>query len=326
MVLLAVMRTNRRLDARPAVMGILGLVLVAVILTAVSAGLVFVSPDERGVVISAIAEGGYQPNPLAPGLHWIVPFAEYVVRYPISDQTYTMSIAQDEGQRLEDDSVSARTADGQEVYVDASLIFAVDPVQVVQVHIRWQNRYAEGLVRSQARGIIRDAVSQYNVEEIITSKRQEMVATVTADLEEELQRNGLVLRSFILRNITFTEEYAASIEQKQIAEQLAKQAQLVIQQRIAEAEQTRQKAEGEADALVIAAKGRAESRLIEAAAEAKSLALISDVLSENPELITYQYVLRLGSNVQVIIAPSNNPFVLPMLATPIPPAAVSPGQ
>jgi regulator of protease activity HflC (stomatin/prohibitin superfamily) len=324
LVTLAFLQVGRGQHARPAVAGVAVLVIAAIALTSVSAGLVFINPDERGVVISAIASGGYQPNPLAPGLHWIVPFAESVVRYPISDQTYTMSIAPAEGVREGDDSVSARTADGQEVYVDASVIFAVDPAQVVQVHIRWQDRYAEGLVRAQARGIIRDAVSQYNVEEIITTKRLEMVDNVTAKLEEELQQNGLVLRSFILRNITFTTEYAASIEQKQIAEQQAKQAGLVIQQRVAEAEQARQKAQGEADSLVIAAQGRADSRLIEAKAEAEALNMLSEALKDHPELISYQYVVRLAPNVQVIIAPSNNPFVLPMLATPTP--SITPGE
>lgn len=326
LAVLIFLRAGRGQNARALVMGVIALVVVAVIITTVSAGLVFVNPDERGVVISAIAEGGYRPDPITPGLHWIVPFVEYVVRYPISDQTYTMSIAPSEGARVGDDSVAARTADGQEVYVDASVIFAVDPLQVTQVHIRWQNRYIEGLIRSQARGIIRDAVSRYNVEEIITSKRQEMVDSVTVLLETELQKNGLVLRSFILRNITFTEEYAASIEQKQIAEQQAKQAELVIEQRIAEAEQARQKAQGEADSQVIAAKGRAESRKIEAEAEAKALALISEVLSGNPDLITYQYVSRLASNLQVIIAPSNNPFVLPMLTSPTQAAPSSSSQ
>jgi regulator of protease activity HflC (stomatin/prohibitin superfamily) len=316
MIFLAFMRSGRGQTVRTTVLGVVGLVVLAVLLTAVSAGLVFVNPDERGVVISAITEGGYRTEPLAPGLHWIVPFAEYVVRYPISDQTYTMSIATEEGAHKGDDSVTGRTADGQEVYIDASVIFAIDPAKVIENHIRWQNRYSEELVRPQTRGIIRNAVSQYNVEEIISTKRQELIDSIVGSLKTELEKNGLTLRSFILRNITFTAEYAASIEQKQIAEQQAKQAELVVAQKIAEAEQARQKAKGEADSMVIAAKGSAESRQIQAEAEAKALNLISAALKDHPELITYEYVMRLAPNLQVIIAPSGNPFVLPMLTAP----------
>jgi regulator of protease activity HflC (stomatin/prohibitin superfamily) len=81
--------------------------------------------------------------------------------------------------------------------------------------------------------------------------------------------NGLTLVDFVLRDITFTEEYAQSIEQKQIAEQQALQAQFVVESKRQEAEQARQIAQGQADAAVIAAKGAAEARLIEANAEAR---------------------------------------------------------
>src|SRR3990172_6576442 len=69
------------------------------------------------------------------------------------------------------DVFMARRADGQEVFIDASVIFAIDPAEIVNVHIRWQGRYIDELIRPQARGIIRDAASRYRVEEIVTSQR-----------------------------------------------------------------------------------------------------------------------------------------------------------
>ncbi|HNZ14360.1 MAG TPA: SPFH domain-containing protein, partial [Anaerolineaceae bacterium] len=120
--------------------GILIIGIVAVLLTTVASGLVFIKPDERGVVISAVAPGGYRPLPLEPGLRWIIPFAETVERYPISRQTYTMSIAPSEGSIQGDDSIEARTADGQKIYVDASVIYSINPAEVVNVHILWNDR------------------------------------------------------------------------------------------------------------------------------------------------------------------------------------------
>ena len=76
--------------------------------------------------------------------------------YPISKQTYTMSIAPNEGQMSGDDSISARTSDGQEVMVDASVIYQIDPTKVTQMHIQWQDRYSDDLVRPVSRGVIRD--------------------------------------------------------------------------------------------------------------------------------------------------------------------------
>lgn len=319
-VIFAVVRSTRGIGKGIKAMAglIVILVVVAVLLTTVSAGLVFIQPQERGVVISAVSPTGYREQALQPGLRWIIPFVETVVTYPVSKQTYTMSIAPQEGQVQGDDSVAARTSDGQEIFVDASVIFAVDPNQVVDVHIAWQQRYAQDLVRPVTRGIIRDSVSQFRVDEVVSTKRFELSQQIRDSMSERFAANGLILVDFVLRNITFSPEYAASVEQKQIAEQQAQQARFVVEQRKQEAEQARQEAKGLADAAVIRAEGEAEARLIQAEAEAKALQLIADALEENPDLLTYQYINQLAPGIEVMLVPSNAPFILPL---PTPTAA-----
>ena len=274
-------------------------------------------------MISAFAPKGYREAALQPGLRWIIPFAETVVRYPISTQTYTMSIAPNEGENQGDDSISARTLDGQEIYVDASVIYKVDPEKVVQVHIQWQRRYDNDLVRAQARGIIRDVISQYKVDEVVSSKRAVMTATIREGLKAKLSENGLMLVDYVLRNIAFSPEYGASIEQKQIAEQQAQQAKLVVEQKRQEAEQARQTAQGAADASVIRAKGEAQARIVEAQAEAEALRLISDALKANPDLLSYQYISKLSPTIETMLVPSDSPFILNLPGlntTPVTPA------
>lgn len=311
-IVLSVVRNARGRPIRGAGGMIIGIVATAVILTTVSAGLVFIKPEEKGVVISAVVSGGYRPQALESGLHWIIPFAESVVRYPISRQTYTMSIAPLEGQRMGDDSVFARTSDGQEVLIDASVIYELDPDSVIQVHIAWQNRYADDLVRPISRGVIRDEAAQYGVEEIVTTFRTELTDGIKTQLGQVLESNGLRLVDFVLRNITFSEEYAASVEQKQIAEQQAQQAELTVEQRRQEALQAVEIAKGQAEAAVTVAEGNAQARVIEAEAEAEALALIAAVLQDNPELLTYEYIRNLAPNIQVMLVPNDNPFILPL--------------
>lgn len=309
LIILAVVRASRGIKVRAISMAILVLAIAAVILTTVSAGLVFIQPEERGVVISAVSPKGYRDQALQPGLNWIVPFLETVRTYKISRQTYTMSIAPLEGQISGDDSISARTADGQEVRVDASVIYAIDPDKVVQVHIEWQDRYSLELVRPVARGVIRDAIAKYGVEEVYSTKRNEMTSEITEAMRQKLEANGLLLIDFVLRNITFSPEYAASVEQKQIAEQQAQQARFIVEQRKQEAEQARQVAQGQADAAVIKAKGEAEARLIQAQAEAQALQTIAQAVQDNPYLIYYLYILKINPSVQTMLLPSNMPFL-----------------
>ena len=323
---LAISRTSRNQGAKGIGSTVVVVLVLALVLTTLGAGLVYVESNERGVV-KTISAGGVRSEALGSGLHWILPVIEQVVTYNVSNQTYTMSAIGTEGQVQGDDSIRARTKDGQEIIIDASVIYRVDPLKVVQLHIVWQNNYQDGVVRPEARGIIRDAVSQYGVEEVVSTKRAEMVQAITDELSTTLSKNNLELVDFVLRDIHFSEGYAAAVEQKQIAEQQAQQAKLTVEQKKQEAEQARQTAQGQADAAVIAAqgsadsaviaaKGAAEAQLIQADAQAKANELIGQSIQDNPEILQYQYILKLAPGVQTIFIPSGNQFILPLPGSP----------
>ncbi len=295
---------------------------IAVVIFFVSLGLVFVEPNEIGVIISPYDPNGIRSAPLTAGLHWIIP-GERVQRYSISRQTYTMSVAPAEGQVQGDDSIRARTKDGQEVYVDSSVIYQIDPVQVVSLHKQWQNRYEDGVIRPVARGVIRDVVSQYNVEEIVSTRRADVESNMRDSMGSSLQNNSLMLVQFILRDIHFSEEYANAVEQKQIAQQQALQAENIVKQKEQEAKQAVAVAKGQADSAIEAARGSAESlkinaqaqadaRLIQAKAEADALVMIAAALKDNPDLLTYQYITKLAPNVQVMYLPTGQPYLIPL--------------
>ena len=310
-IALVVMRSARGQRLRSGNAIVIGVAIFAIVLNVLAAGLVFIQPNERGVVVT-IAENGVRDTALQPGLNWVIPYAETVVPYSISRATYTMSIAPQEGQIVGDDSVEARTSDGQIVLVDASVIFSVDPTEVIDVHIRWQNRYVDGLIRPLARGAIRNAVAQFRVDEVYSTQRVALSTLIQEELAQQFDDNGLILIEFVLRNIAFSEEYAASVEQKQIAEQLAQQAAFVVEQRFQEAEQARQVAQGEADAAVIRAEGEAQARVIEAQAEAEALQLLGEALAANPDVLTLNYIDKLAPGIQVMLVPNDNPFLLPL--------------
>lgn len=312
LIALTLWRVAIRRATKPLLLLTLAALIGALAFTVISAGLVFIEPYDMGVVITVLGEGGLRPEPLSPGLHWIIPFVERVEVYPIARQTFTMARTPSEGETRGEMTVEARTLDGQRIFVDSSVIYEINPGQVINLHIRWQHRYEQDLIHPETRGIIRDVVSQYRVDEVVSTRRFEVTDEISRRLEEVLSANGLTLVDFVLRDITFTDEYAQSIEQKQIAEQQALQAKFVVEQKKQEAEQARQIAQGQADAAVIQAKGEAEARLIQARAEAEALKLIAEALASNPNLLTYEYISKLAPGVRVILVPSNAPFILPL--------------
>jgi regulator of protease activity HflC (stomatin/prohibitin superfamily) len=159
------------------------------------------------------------------------------------------------------------------------------------------------------------------VEEIYSTKRIELKNMITSEMQQELTNGGLILSNFVLRNITFSDEYNASVEAKQIAEQQAQQAKFVVETKKQEAEQARQTAQGTADAVVIAAQAdaqaliinaqaQAEARKIEAEAEATALKLLGDALRNNPDVMTLEYIDKIAPNIDVMMIPSDNPYIL----------------
>ncbi|MBN1487797.1 MAG: prohibitin family protein [Anaerolineae bacterium] len=279
--------------------------LVVIASSILSASVVFIQPQEVGVVVSILYAEGFRDQPLRSGLHLIVPLAEEVVTYPIYWQTYTMSVNPLEGAQVGNDAVVARTRDGQEVFIDCSIIFRIDPVQVVWLNVDWQNRYIVDLIRPVTRGLVRTEVSQFTVDEVNSNKREDLENSLNDKLREILEEKGLMFDRFVLRNITFSPEYAAAVEQKQVALQRTAQ-------REYEAEQIRKLAAGQADQVKILAQANADARVIQATAEARALQLIAAVLGQNPNLLTYQYINKLSPAIKVMLVPSNAPYILPL--------------
>lgn len=128
-------------------------------------------------------------------------------------------------------------------------------------------------------------------------------------MAERMAEEGLTLTDLLVRDITFSPEYVASIERAQIAEQDAQQARFRVQQRVQEAEQARAVAQGERDANIARAEGEAQSIILRAQAEAEALRLVSQQIAANPALIQYQYIQQLADNINLALVPSNTPFL-----------------
>ena len=288
----------------------------ALTITLISAAMVFIEPQQVGVVVSVLSRDGYREEPFRSGLHWIVPLAERVNIYPIYWQTYTMSNEPLEGEKIGDDSIAARTSDGQSVFLDTSVIYRIDSNEVIRVHIDWQDRYIEQFVRPILRGIVRTEVSQFTADEVNSSKRKILEANLDELVRNAFGDQGFILDRFLLRNIAFSQEYAKAIELKQVAEQEQTQ-------REYEAEQMRKLAEGVRDKYALEAKGKAEAILLEGKAQAdviilkgnadaEALRLINEVIKKNPDMITFRYVDKLGQAMRAMLVPSDNPFLLPL--------------
>nr|MBN1229590.1 prohibitin family protein [Anaerolineae bacterium] len=308
---LAVINAQRGRRVRPgiilAIIGALGTMIIAPL----NAGLVLVQPNEVGVVFRQTASGDSALlEPLQPGLSWVIPFVDQVIIYDAGQQSVTMATLEDGGTAgLGQGPVRAISSDGQVIIVDITIIYRINPAEVNDIFRSWRGGFQDTFIIPQVRSEVRNAVSEYGAEQIYGGGRAALEAQAAQALRAKFEREGFVLTDFLVRDITFTAEFADAIEQKQIAEQEAQRAAFLVQQAEQEAEQARVEAQGRADSAVIEAEGEALAIVLRAEADAEALDLINQILSENSDLLQWQYITELGDNVRIILLPSNSPYL-----------------
>jgi regulator of protease activity HflC (stomatin/prohibitin superfamily) len=307
--------------------------IVGLLFSVISQGILIIEPTQRAVIVNTLS--GNLETPRGPGTSVVVPVVQTYTVYPINQQQYTMAGAENEGQVRGNDAVQGRTVDGQEVALDITVLYNISPEsdEINKLHVRWGQGYQENFVRPTVRSFVRDVVSGYRAEDIYGILRSEMEDEMHSRISERFLQEGLQLTDLLVRDISFSDQFRQAIENKQIADQEAQQAQLRVVQRENEADQARAVAAGQRDAEIARAEGEAQAIILRAEAEAEALRLVSEQIAANPSLIQYLYVQNLSDNINIALVPSNSPFLFdfdslaeanPDFTAPVVPQAVVP--
>ncbi len=214
--------------------------------------LIFIPAGSVGVVYDM--GRGVLPNPMKEGLNYAIPIWQRVTLMDTRLQEYTMSMAADEGALRRDDSLDAPTSDGQQVKVDATVIFRIDQKSAPEVYKTIGADYVDKLIRPYSRSQIRMVISRYTAPAIYSEKRQEAETVMTQELSELLKPKHIIIDKILLRTVVFSPEYSKAIEDKVIAEQKVKQAEYEVKV-----------ASQQAQAKIAEAKGLAEAQQLQKA-------------------------------------------------------------
>ncbi|MCX6553497.1 MAG: prohibitin family protein [Candidatus Aminicenantes bacterium] len=245
---------------------------------------IIVDPGEKAVIFNK-ATGNLRVTP-NEGFYFLIPLIEQPTVYDMRARTYTMSIAQLEGEVKGDDSLQALTADGQTVLLDISVRYHPDGDNLDKLHRRLGVDYVNKVLRPQVRSTVRMIVSEYPVLDVYSGKRMLIQSAIENALRDSFKKNYIICEEVLLRNVQFSNEFQQAIENKQIAQQEAQRMKYVLERQ--ELEKTR--------------------KIIEATGEAESLRLKGKALADNPLLIQYEYVKLLSPNIQAIITDQNAIF------------------
>lgn len=161
---------------------------------------VTVGENERGVV--ADDQGNFQV--LQPGTHTLSPLAGKAVIYPLTDQVYTMTgELRALGSGAAYDAVESLSKDGRQLWIDSAVTFRFVESKLPDMHHWWNGpqQFVDGFIRPTTRNVVYNTASQYNYEEVISSKRSEVEAAMSQQLAEMFAQQGIELVKLTLLDV-----------------------------------------------------------------------------------------------------------------------------
>lgn len=230
-------------------------VLVLGVIFLVSSCVVVVQAGSVGVVRLF---GKVSNEPVREGLNFINPMAS-VESVSIRTEEYTMTRTSGEGAVSGDDAIAALSKDGLPLPIDVTVNYRPNSSLVPWLYRTIGNSedYITKIIRPASRAAVRDAVSMYTAQEAYTTKREQLVVSITKSLEkyvtdilsktEDFKPDAFIIQQVLVRNIELPQKLKDSIEAKLTAEQEALRMEYVLQKERQEAARMRIEAQGISD-------------------------------------------------------------------------------
>lgn len=240
-------------------------------LSIVMGAFVTVGAGQRGVLMTW---GAVQSGVLDPGLHLKMPFAQSVVKMDVQVQN---------SQAAE----MAASLDLQDVTTTVATNWHILPADAEWVYQRIGNESAlvDKIIKPAISNSVKAISAHYNAEDLIVH-RDQVREQIEAEMTDELKPYRVVVDSVNITDFSFSQEFARAIEQKQVAQQRAQQAQYELQK----------------------AKVLADQKIVEAQAQAEAQKLLQQTIT--PEIIQQQAVAKWDGHLPEVVSGNG---VLPML-------------
>ena len=195
---------------------------------------IIVNPGQAGV-LSILGEA--KDPPLLEGLHFRPPFISFVDVYDITVQKFEVP-------------AESLTKDLQDLNARFAINFRLDPQKIVEIRRKQgtlENIVAK-IIAPQTQESFKIAAALRNVEEAITQRNQ-LKEDFDNALSSRLDKYGIIVLDTSVVDLSFSDQFAKAVEEKQIAEQKARKAVYIANE-----------AEQKALAEINRAKGKAEAQ------------------------------------------------------------------
>ena len=177
-----------------------------------------IDTGERGVILRF----GRLTGIANEGLNLKVPFIDRIEKLSIRDNNLTIK-------------TEVSSSDIQTIAVQVGLVYALDQTKVDYVYQTYGKNIENTLVLPTLSEKINAVIAEYPIEAFV-EKRAEISSRINTAFASQVAGSGIVVKSLLITNHDFSDEFNKAIEDKKIAEQGALAAKFTLERMKLEAE------------------------------------------------------------------------------------------